>query len=161
MKRKVLGVVLAFALIMAVFPAHSVHAAPSEATLAAVHKAYYDILRAAVNESGYVNENTYTWYKGIFYAELIDFDNDGIPELIYASMPDAIMPPVISVYGYLGEATLLFTEQLIRSSGPATRSMIAMGRNNEKYLHIDEHSGPYTDGSIYYTVNNGNWIEVL
>jgi len=58
MKRKVLGVVLAFALIMAIFPAHSVHAAPSEASLAAVHKAYYDILRGAMKESGYVEDDT-------------------------------------------------------------------------------------------------------
>ena len=33
-------------------------AAPSEASLAAVHKAYYDILRGAMKESGYVEDDT-------------------------------------------------------------------------------------------------------
>ena len=67
-------------------------APPSEATLDAAYRAYYDVLKAAVDEHGVSLRYEDTYGKdyhdndpneGISYAELIDFDNDGIPELLY------------------------------------------------------------------------------
>ena len=65
-----------------------VETAPNNATLAAAYEAYYDELSAVADNNGIgfdIVEREYypSSFLGLAYAELIDFDNDGLPELLY------------------------------------------------------------------------------
>jgi len=132
-----------------------------------VYQAYYDILQAAIDKHGEFDSmysdfwNT-TIYTGVQYAELVDFNNDGILELIFTWTSDEGGMPggaaVCLIYGYTGEeAILYFSGELVLSGyGPKSISIVK-GENNVKYFIL---AGQHSGGEIldYYTLENNAWV---
>jgi hypothetical protein len=98
----------------------------------------------------------------VTYARLVDFDNDGKPELLYAYYPAKEPLLYICVYGYTGEGeiTNYFTGvSAFASTGPNYFDIVT-GERGEKYLHesFAHFSGIY---DWYYTIKEGKFNKVL
>ena len=129
MKVKILSILVALALCLGLaVPAVPVaQAATSEAALAVAYKAYYDVLKAVVDEYGIgftsdISNEAYEEAReqgeelepsssGVIYAELIDFENNGSPQLLlfYGSygIPDYYIMSC-DVYNYSVAGTELY-----------------------------------------------------
>ena len=175
------GIILAVALITATIPGEPpvAQAAPSEATLDAAYKAYYEVLKAAVDEHG-IGGNP----GEVGAAGLIDFDNDGMLELVFA-IETGELGPDIHVYGYTGSSVLLFYRG--SATGDAFRGAdVSFATGNEGTTYISEFRKSYIDDSTksffredaefqafesvlngyhditnYYTVRNNQWVSEL
>jgi len=172
MGHKFLRVVLVLAMILTgltsfSLPRARVQAASPEDTLSAACKAYYDVLKAAVDEYGVANEGgnydpEYSdpseglYYAfGVHYAELIDFNNDGVPELFYSVLTDGELFSNYYVYSYrTGKVELLFSGEARYYGTGYDFVDIASGKNDGKYL-IHYH-GHYSEGEkeTYFTVDS-------
>ncbi len=81
-----------------------------------VNKAYADVIAAIIQEHGIFEEarDSNGWDrvypKGFFYGELIDFDQDGIDEMVCAYSPDGVKV-LIRVYQFDGKRAQLLMEQ--------------------------------------------------
>ena len=167
-KRKVLCFVLVLALVAVAMPivtSSAAHAAPpaatSEATLAAVHKAYCDVLMNAIGHYGIgalPDPNTLDynavyneWYEkstsgeyagqGMFYAELVYFGGGTIPQLLYVCDngygPGRYIIDV-AVYGYSAGAELYLADIIGGDAGYFNYYCIVTDRNGVSYLYHKE-----------------------
>jgi hypothetical protein len=192
MKRKILGIVFALAIIVTILPlttAPIAQAAPSGTTLAAVYKAYYDVLKAAVDTYGIgaqPDPNTLEddvvfeqWIKkmesgvyagqGVFRAELIYLGDSALPQLLYvydtANGPSRYVCSA-EVYGYSTGAELLYAG-IIGGDSDEIAACVVTDRNGVSYIHDGYYGGNYVDENVYfpevknyYTIRNGQWLEV-
>jgi len=182
MKRKILGIALALAIITAILPLTATpiaQAAPSKATLIAAYKTYYDVLRTAVKEaeeSDWVDmiEGGDRAYE-IAGAALFDFDNDGLPELLfYTQYNGSHDENDCAIYGYSAGAELYGVYSNTSYLGGSASFRIVTDRNGVSYLHytvvnynlIEDDGGNIIDAKeasredSYFTAKGGKWVEV-
>ena len=121
-----------------------------------VLKAYYEVLKTAVDEYGYGDG-----FNGVVYADFVDLDNDGIPELIYIcgnNTGNTDGEVEVTVYGY-SECLVLHTSyQLYPTHTNEVRK--ATCQNGLSYLTYSE-AGGLSGFDEYYTVINGVWSLAL
>jgi len=121
-----------------------------------VLEAYYEVLKTAVDEYGYGDG-----VNGVVFADFVDLDNDGIPELIfiYGNGNDDMDGEVaVRVYGYSGRLVLHTSYRLLPTHTNEVRK--ATCRNGLSFLTYSDVSG--LDGfDKYYTVVNGAWTLAL
>ena len=176
-KRKALASIIALALAVAMAPILQVPAAmatSSDASLFVAYMAYYDVLKAAVDEYGVgLNEvelvDGWPGYRGVFYAELIDFENDGFPEmLIIYNEGEGDIEAHYSIYGYPGKLERYFQDASYAIGDGASWYGIGTTRNNKKYFIASSAGevggGDYFNGNYFdtfYAIENGRWEEVL
>jgi hypothetical protein len=128
-----------------------------------VYKAYYEILNAAINEYGFGSVEKVSpmpnLYSGVIYAELIDFDNDGIPELLFAYSDDSIQYGAFyMVYGFnSGKAELLGTYKVYATHLGVD---IITNENSIAYFHY-KNLYDYEREYNYYTLVDGIWLSFL
>ena len=118
---------------------------------------------SAINEFGTGSRETNDYgepiFKGVIYAELIDFDNDGVPELLYIHGDESAPASAVCViYRYSTESVdLLGSYHLYLNH---LWISIAESKNGISYLC-------YSDGDSfglydsYYTIIDEQWTEVL
>ena len=173
MKRKIIGIALALALFTAILPPTAIpiaQAAPSNATLVAAYKAYYGMLSTAVIEA-LKSEGGHE----ITGAALIDFDNDGLPELLFFTRYNVSHDDRdFAIYGYSAGVEWHGTYSDISYLGGYNKVQIVTDRNGVSYLHytvvtydlIEDDDGNIIDSEeaareeTYFTVKNGKWVEV-
>ena len=121
-------------------------------------EAYYELLSDAVKEHGFGrmedNNGQGRQVKGVIYAELIDFDNDGVPELLFIyGLPGPYTANCV-IYTYSeNSAELLGSYSLYLNH--AWISIIS----NDNGISFLSHSLDELD--LFYTLANGQWAEVL
>ena len=125
--------------------------------------AYYTVLSNALAEHGsgttISNADGSKSFKGILYAELIDFDNDGVPELLFLYGNTAgPYSAVCVVYGYfdpsavqLGKYDMYLNHMFVN---------IIESRTGESFLNYnyEDYAETY---DTYFTLQNGFWTEVM
>jgi hypothetical protein len=127
-----------------------------------VFAAYHELLLSLISEFGVGNNVTIEhapYFEGVIYAELIDFDNDGIPELLVIRGEESFPASAVClVYRYTtGGVELLGSYGLYLNHAWVS---IVESRNGTSYLC---YSGGDSFGvdDTYYTIVDGFWIEVL
>jgi len=133
-----------------------------------VFAAYYDILIAAVNEYGFgVDNESYSYYpnshSGVIHAELIDFDNDGMPELLYAFAEESeeyegYYETYFVVYGFSSDRAELLGKHRVWNTHVGAE--IAYDRDGFTYFHYSSLYSFDTD-DYYYTLIDGKWTAAL
>ena len=128
---------------------------------AADYMELYDILQEAVDRHGYgrssLNRNGSTIYHGILHAELIDFDNDGFPELLYIYGDGTLTDGAIcEIYGYSGGRILYGSHGIHYMAGAS----IGTNRSGISYFIHWENQSVSLD-EMYYTISNGRYSQVL
>jgi len=115
---------------------------------------YYEVLRTAVDEYGYGNG-----FSGVVYADFVDLDNDGIPELIYVYGDDTMDGRVeVRIYGHFGSLVLHTSYYLYPTHTNEIRK--ATSREGLSYLTYSDVGG--LDGSDkYYSIVDGVWTLAL
>jgi hypothetical protein len=155
-------------------------AVTSAERLAAAYRAYYEVLRAAVDTYGIGFSEEYddegNWLRGpegIIGAALLDFDHDGLPELLITSV-FGIGDVGLRIYGFSSEAGATelvwfdYYEFVIDRSG----RLYVAGGIGLGYCHYcayglehngdgdDEHDYQEEVALTYFTVRNGQWTQV-
>jgi len=129
----------------------------------AVYASYHELLSSRIAEFGLGRRETDAsnapFIRGVIYAELIDFDNDGVPELLLIR-GDEGMPAsaVCYVYRYTMDGI-----ELLESYGLYLNHAwisIVEASNGTSFLC---YSGGDAFGidDTYYTIVDGSWVEVL
>lgn len=130
-----------------------------EPTVSAVYSAYYRILDAAVQAHGSGTVEALSGrpdiYRGVIHASLIDFDNDGLPELLYVYGDGDATPGVhFVVYGYTaGRVELVGVYQPEQS---VFNVELLICRDGVAYIHAYSRLS-YSAHDYYYTLVNGEW----
>ncbi|MCL1829450.1 MAG: hypothetical protein FWG32_08180 [Oscillospiraceae bacterium] len=187
MKRRIPGIVLASALMLSA-AAPAAQAAPSEETLAAAYKAYYDVLKTATDEYGIgftsdlseedwedARENGVELQpssSGLIYAELIDFETGGLPQLLvfYGSYGLGFYNMSCDVYDFTvsgaelcGTYTAYGTTYAAEFEGEYGYSGVYLSedRDGASFLRVAvfDGSGAVSSENLY-TIKDGIWIEV-
>ena len=153
-------------------------ATTSNEVLSAAYRAYYDVLTAAVEEHGAGSHMSIpdgrSVFGGVVYAKLVDFDNDGIPELIYIygtydtdedepSMAMWTSTRNLVIYGFSGRAERIFSSSSGYDglTGEHSRSWyVATSRDGNNYFVIHD-SSDYGSNTDYMRLTNRNWTTVL
>lgn len=167
--RRWVGVLVALALCLPVGRASAAGTAQS-----AAYGAYYELIQTKAAQSGiisncaqyFANFNTlHPWEnsEGLLYAQLIDFDKNGVDELLL------LQGGSVAVQGYVytytgGKATLVEELYLTDGSGldmPYNFQMtLTTGSDGKTYL-FDFRNGDFLDYWNYYSLVNGKWTRVL
>ena len=178
MKRRVINCILIVTMV-AVFLQFvgepKAQATPSDETLLDAYRSYYDILRTAIDEYGigisYVVLEDMAEYgfeapTGVYYAELIDFENSGLPVLLYVfddgTMFSFMFGSHCYVYGYNNRAERWFSGDIGAEGGYGSDVSIETSRSGLIHLKHEEElaaSGDMYD--TYYTVVNNEWVVSL
>lgn len=128
-----------------------------------VYRAFYVLLSAAVSEHGVgaldTNADGSPQLRGVLYAELIDFDNDGVPELLFLYGDETFFASAVCVVYKYSQGTV---EQLGNYGLYLNHAMvsIAESQNGAAYLCYGE-GDSFAWSDHYYTLVNSDWIEVL
>ena len=147
----------------------------TEALLLNAYRSYYDTLLMAIDEYGIgrslVALEDYAEYAfeaptGVYYAELIDFGNTGLPALLYiyddGTMFSFMFGSHCNVYGYNNRLESWFAGDIGSEGGYGSYISIETGRNGLKYMnHQEYHMGDERIVETYYTVENREWIVSL
>jgi serine/threonine protein kinase len=129
-----------------------------------IYSAYYAILRAAVDEHGISIEDGIVYPDGVHYAELLDFDNNGIPELVYSIGDYYGMGSNVRIYGFSEQADLLYEEHQWVGQGHGMTIHIATDGSGISYLvehHFHHHYSGLGETYNYFTIRDGQWVKVL
>ena len=162
MKRRLLGIVLALMLIIAVLPitaTPTAQATPSEAALSAAYAAYYDVLMAAMDDIAEAEAYGDDDPGELKYAYLIELDENEIPMLVYNVYYD-YPSPVTYLYGFVdGEALLFLTESTAGDPGYAAHFGFYEDTGGQRYIvrylwELNESEKP-SDFYDYFILNNG------
>ena len=143
-------------------------------TLLAAYRAYASLLDEKVRQHGFGITVTGSFNnlqgRGLLYANLIDFDNDGLPELIIVySTNDFVFPEIFAnydyaVYGY-HENLLLHDTGLLIGYREGGLFQIASDQHGTNYFALLQgwSGGADSHGSSesYSTVVDNNWVEVF
>jgi hypothetical protein len=149
---------------------------------AVVYRAYYEILKAAVDEYGVLDLNAgraVDYYaepeERVWGAKLIDFDNDGLAELLisqgsvfygYVGSVDGSIG-ICKVYGYLGKAEALLSGGWTDGAFAIDGVEVETCESGEKYLVQYTYRDANGDGdkydslTEYYTVKDGKGVLAL
>ena len=146
-----------------VMPEIDVDDSQDDTSLSDVYAAYYELLTAAINEYGtgamLTNTDGSPQIKGVIYAELIDFNNDGVPELLFMyGYDDFFASAICVVYTYTSGAVKQLGSymQYLNHAGVD----IAESRDGTAYLCYIE-GDSFAVSFQYYTLVGDDWIEVL
>ena len=126
-----------------------------------VLEAYYEVLRAAVDEFGFGDD---AGFGGVVFADFVDLDNDGIPELILIhGNHDEIdyedyWRVEVKIYGYT-EGLILHTSYFLYPTH-TNEVRKATCRYGLSYLTYSEVGG-LCGFDKYYSVVNGEWTLAL
>ena len=174
MKHKVFGIVLAVMMLIAVLPVSApALAAPSEATVTAAFRAYLEILTKATADYGvgwsagplfFEGPDIYV-DQGVIHAELIDFDKDGLPELllVFSRGEHANMYFLdCEVYGYTAGGVDIFDSYWIGGEGGYAEDVIIMEDDNHMFYiqNLCIYESDDSEERFFHTVKNGQWVEV-
>ena len=114
-----------------------------------------------------------TWgIQDVLYAELVDFDNNGIPELVllisYAVYDDGFIEwggvftgRIIIVVGYAGRAEMLYSGVVWEDAGGFSWYTLATSPGGQSYLVHEVLEGTSRDGNRYLTIRNDVWQNAL
>jgi len=142
----------------------------SPATLSA-YAAFYDVLRSYVDRYGIVDEHVMVGGSaleaGVHYANLVDFDLDGIPELVVTIPSDVFFSEwdggyvagyvEIRVYGYIGgRAEQLFSGTMAHGNF-LIEHFYAVDAGGKTFF-VERRSGASVS-QVYYTVENGRGVQ--
>jgi hypothetical protein len=128
-----------------------------------VYLAYYELLMGMIEEYGQRGENEGGRYApGLDSAFLIDFDNDGIPELVisYVNEPSDI-GATIYIYGFADNLVLLYTGSKPISGTGSHGYYVATSYNGISYLISYTGHYRWEIHDTYYTLADGMWVAVL
>ena len=179
MVKKILTIAMVLAILPQIFFVTTAEATTSnqpESSAAQAYRAYYEILKAAIDRHGVLKkipgseefEYTDADEFELSYAELIDFGNEGLPSLLYVSSYG--MYKHCYIYGYSdGKAELYLTwltgdpPTFTAAEGPGGSNFhgfeIATDKNGRKYLRVYMYWRELEDD--FYTVKNGEWLTDL
>jgi len=134
------------------------------------YKAYYELLTELVSRHGLFGVGGVSDFEddhGLWRATLIDFDNDGIDELvIYYEVDDVFLHArergSYSVYGYDidSKSTYLIYNSVVDGL-QNTLITLFRGQDGGVYLRVNDGFRMGYVGAVYYTVENGEWKDVL
>ena len=144
--------------------------------LQAAYKAYYELIESLIDDYGvgYNRGNLeFSWapelwwtitYFGVVNAELIDFDNDGLPELLVIyNNGETWWNDIWAVYGYTGNIEQYCKMYYGFEGGGGSDVGIALSSKSMKYLvytdyyYVNDDEREY----CYFTVKDGSWDKVL
>lgn len=136
----------------------------SEVTLHSALKAYYDILKTAVDEHGIVdiNQDPYlTWdcenvIQSVQYARLLDFDGDGLCELVF-TVGHIFADINCYIYGYSKGSTVLYHSSEHYPSGSSSSGFYFESDQNGIVYFVDYQEHSSSGHMDYYTLNNVGW----
>lgn len=160
-----LGLVLALALCL---PTVSASAAGS--IQSAAYGAYYELIQKQIAEYGVINdsaahfENYWTYPvgekpQGLIYAQLIDFDKNGVDELLLLRVGLVAMEGYIYTYSG-GQVVLLEEFYPTDGSGldyPYNFQLTMTTDASGKTYFFEFHNGRLVDEFYYYSIVNGKW----
>jgi len=164
--KKVFSIILGFAMLLTLsgFLAHEQTAAASEQSALTAYRQY---LRETHSFETW-SEDTYTWgVDNLRYAEVIDLDNDGIPEMILVMSLRGFEPFAshhieygLVVVGYNGRAVELFQGSVVTLGGLGNSYSISTGAGGKIYFVDDlfDHNEGIT---TYYTLERGQLTAAL
>jgi hypothetical protein len=177
LKRKFLSLTLCVAMLFSLSSMlASLRTDAIESQLSAMYAAYYELLSAKVNEHGLFDElfdeseNVFDFAQTdgndefVGFAHLVDFDNDGYPELVIGTYTGGT-PPTSWVYIYrytMGGVELINTSEFNFGQGFGDFPMILYTPDGRAFLAVQFSMPRFgaTDTS-YYSIVNGSWVEVL
>jgi len=176
---KIFGIVLVLTLIVTALTIPVTIAAPSEAAAYASYKYFYDTLQSIVDAYG-IGQNYAAnaseanpdywglYYHGVTYAELLDFDNDGFPELVYFYNDGTMIRPLCLAHDFItGNAGQFYHGFSGTNGGFGDWVDLATCGNGVKYLRYSSiewggADGPeYIMSESYYSLTNGKWTGAL
>jgi len=155
-------------------PSETVNAEPN--TLLAAYMAYYDLIESLIDDYGvgynqgnvdFLWDSKLWWtavYSGVIYAELIDFNNDGLPELLVMyNDGNTWFSDTWAIYGYTGTVERYFKMLYGFEGGSGNDAEIALSSNGMKYLIYCHYYYVYDDERdyCYYTVKDDSWVKAL
>lgn len=154
MMRKIISFILCLAISVTLF-AIPVHAESN------IYSAYLDVLNEAVAKYGEYTAGEYQTSTGVGYVNLVDFDGDGINELIYCV--GETHDYTYHIYGYKDGGAVLLDEGSMEAHGGDSNWEISILYNSAKSRLITyRYDGPYAN-STYMTVgeyNDGVWTNL-
>ena len=142
-------------------------AATAPVSLSDAYTAYHRQLNGVVNTQGIIGKGVVHDYDNIdtsvSNAELIDFDNNGIPELLYTCGMGSGrgVGDMLYVYGYSGKLDLLYTGYIGGTDDHAQGMKILKGKDGKIYLHRDWNDVHGQGEQDYSTIAGGKWTIVL
>jgi hypothetical protein len=131
------------------------------------YTAYHSILKYAIDKYGIGGETDdiifFTYTNGLYSAHIIDFDNNGLPELLLTYYADGLAALHCVIYGfdtYSHSIKLLYAgESHPISTGPSHYHTLA-DKSGKYYLYKSwGHSSGWHD--YFYTLQNNEWVLVL
>ncbi|MDR1754088.1 MAG: hypothetical protein LBR74_04180 [Eubacterium sp.] len=134
----------------------------------AAYRAYYDVLKGEVDRRGLFSEQNriesagYTFGESVCYAQLIDFDNNGVDELLYGYTNGDGLAPRYVVYGFSNGSIVKLIDDTMDSSGgdPSFGISITTDVNGVKYVETQHNNGSYQSSNEYATVQGGDkWLK--
>lgn len=165
--KRCIGVLLALALCV---PA--VHASAFNSVQAGAYGAYYGVLQAQAAKLGIVENcagyfDSYNTAKpwenahGLLYAQLADFDHNGVDELLF--IESTTSGAVGHIYNYVnGQAAQVEEIYLHDDSGldfPYNFEMTLTTGSDGKIYLFEFSNGEFLDYWTYYTLVNGKWVQ--
>jgi len=106
---------------------------PSDTT--EMYAEYYDILSKIVSQNGF--EGDFFEYSGLTYVELIDFDRDGIDELV-CIFRDGEYVPKLQVYQYLNGHVVKIIDQYSGLASDNIPLIQFIRKGNQRFVCIGE-----------------------
>ena len=119
---------------------------------------FYEILRSEIDKYGISNDPR---EDGVVSVSFVDFNNDGLPELIFSRRFDGGSGVYYFVYGYAENAAQLLFEGIATpfSTGP-TSFHVVLSNNGEKFLaQTTSHQWSFT--AYYYSFADGESVVAL
>ena len=170
--RRWVGVLLALAVCLPVGKASALNSIQTGA-----YSAYYDFLQAEVARIGIISncqqyfQNILTnpsggafpdYGVGALYARLVDFDKNGVDELIYLRVDKTDYGAdevYLSIYTYAGGQMVKLADPDVYdgSDFPFFSFQISTGSDGRTYIYEFD-NGNLVDTFSYYTVVNGQWV---
>ena len=144
--------------------------APTETAAASEQSAltaYRDYLASSQRFTTW-SDDTFSWGVGnLRYAELIDLDQDGVPELILMFSLQGFSPFAshhteygLVVLGYNGRAVELYSGSVVSLGGFSVSYAIAAGTGGRTYFVVNDFD--HTEGDItYYLLGSGRFSSSL
>lgn len=126
-------------------------------------KAYLELVQNIIDEFGLGDFTNDNWpdMNGVYYAELIDFDNNGEPELFfaYSSGKEWGVTLTYFVYGFQSdEIELLATEQEYWGGNFEHGFSFATDKDGTRYV-CNYHTANWEGYYDYYTIFGGKWTK--
>jgi hypothetical protein len=128
------------------------------------YRAYYEVLKWAIDRYGVEDvSEEYDMHRfhriGLHYAELIDFDNNGTPELLFVNVVPGAWADVY-IYGYQERLEQLFSSVFSYSSTGPNHYGISFATDGTQYL-TEWFRREYGWYNLYFTLVDGEFTKIL